>query len=72
VHRADFSEHFHRRCFVESTFSMITAKVGTASRSKTEVAQLNELPGKVLCHNQCGVIQSACELGIKPSIGGDA
>ena len=35
-------------------------------RSKTEVAQVNEVLLKVLCHNICVVIQSVYELGIVP------
>jgi transposase len=66
LHRAEFLEHYHRRSLVESTFNMIKAKFGTAIRSKTDVAQVNELLCKVLCHNLCCVIQSMYELGIEP------
>jgi hypothetical protein len=45
---------------------MIKSKFGDAVRSKTEVAQVNEVLLKVLCHNICVVIQEMFELGIKP------
>jgi len=63
--RDAFAEHYHRRSLVESTFAMIKAKFGATIRSKTDVAQANELLCKVLCHNICCVIQSMYELGIE-------
>ena len=43
---------------------MIKAKFGGSVRSKTPVAQVNEVLAKVLCHNICVLIQSAYELGV--------
>ena len=63
--REQFLEHYHRRSLVETTFSMMQAKFGASIRSKTTVAQTNELLCKVLCHNICCVIQSMYELGIE-------
>ena len=54
----------------ETTFHMIRSKYGDAVRSKTEVAQVNEVLLKVLCHNICVVIQEMFELGIAPSFFG--
>lgn len=62
-----FMEHYHKRSNVESTFSMIKAKFGERLRSKTTVAQTNEVLCKILCHNLCCVIQSMYELGIEPN-----
>jgi hypothetical protein len=45
---------------------MIKSKFGDSVRSKTEVAQINEVLLKVLCHNICVVIQEMFELGIEP------
>jgi transposase len=59
-----FLQHYHRRSNVESTFSMIKAKFGERLRSKTEIAQVNEVLCKILCHNICCLIQSTYELGI--------
>ena len=39
--------------------------------SKKEVAQINEVLCKVLCHNIYVVIQSMYELGIEPVFWGD-
>ena len=59
-------KHYHKRSNVETTFSMIKEKFGTRLMSKKEVAQVNEVLCKVLCHNICVVIQSMYELGIEP------
>jgi transposase len=64
--RDEFMQHYHRRSNVETTFSMIKAKFGPALRSKTPVAQMNELLCKVLCHNLCCLVQAIYELGIEP------
>jgi transposase len=60
-------EHYHKRSNVEMTFSMIKAKFGERLRSKSVVAQTNEVLCKVLCHNLCCVIQSIYELGVEPT-----
>ena len=62
-----FYQHYHKRSNVETTFSMIKAKFGERLRSKSVVAQTNEVLCKVLCHNLCCVIQSIYELGIEPN-----
>ncbi len=65
--RDTFKAHYHKRSNIESTFSMIKSKFGDHIRSKTDVAQVNEALGKILCHNICVLIQSIYELGIEPS-----
>jgi len=45
---------------------MIKSKFGDSVRSKTEVAQVNEVLLKVLRHNICVVIHEMFELGIEP------
>jgi len=65
THRqAEFLQHYHRRSNVETTFSMIKAKFGSAIRSKTPVAQVNEVLCKLLAHNLCCLVQAFYELGI--------
>jgi transposase len=64
----EFLEHYHKRSHAETTFHMIKSKFGDAVRSKTEVAQVNEVLLKVLCHNICVVIQEMFELGIGPDL----
>ena len=60
-----FLAHYHKRSNVETAFSMIKAKFGGSVRSKSPVAQVNEVLCKVLCHNICVLIQSMVELGIE-------
>ncbi len=64
--RSDFMAHYHKRSNVETAFSMIKAKFGTFVRSKSAIAQANEVLCKVICHNICVLIQSIHELGIEP------
>jgi transposase len=63
--RPTFLKHYHERSNVESTFSMIKRKFGTSLRSKTDVAQKNELLCKILAHNICCLVHSIFELGIE-------
>ena len=63
-HRAEFLRHYHKRSNVESTFSMIKAKFRDHVRSKTDVAMINEVLCKIICHNICCLIQESHELGI--------
>lgn len=62
--RAEFLSHYHKRSNVESTFSMIKAKFRDHVRSKTDVAMVNEVLCKIICHNICCLIQESHELGI--------
>lgn len=62
--RAEYDRHYHKRSNVESTFSMIKAKFRDHVRSKTDVAMVNEVLCKILCHNICCLIQETHELGI--------
>ncbi len=62
--QAEFAAHYHKRSNVESTFSMIKAKFRDHVRSKTDVAMVNEVLCKILCHNICCLIQESYELGI--------
>jgi len=65
--REVFLQHYHKRSNAETVFSMIKMKFGGAVRSKTPVAQVNEVLCKVLCHNICVLIQSIYELGLEPT-----
>jgi transposase len=65
--REEFLTHYHKRSNVESTFSMIKAKFRDHVRSKSDVAMINEVLCKILCHNICCLIQETYELGITTS-----
>lgn len=64
-HRNKFLKHYHERSNVESTFSMIKRKFGTALRSKSNTSQVNEVLCKILAHNICCLVHSIFELGIE-------
>jgi transposase len=64
--RDEFLAHYHKRSNVESVFSMVKRKFGDHVRSRNDVAMVNEVLCKVLCHNLCVLIMSQCELGIEP------
>ena len=66
LNREEFLQHYHKRSNVETTFHMIKSKFGSSLRSKNNIAQVNEILLKVLCHNICVIIQEMHELGIKP------
>jgi transposase len=63
--REEFLSHYHKRSNVESTFSMIKAKFRDHVRSKSDVAMVNEVLCKILCHNICCLISASYELGIQ-------
>jgi transposase len=63
----EFFEHYHKRSNAETTVHMIKSKFGDSVKSKTWIAQVNEVLCKVICHNICVVIQEMHELGIKPN-----
>lgn len=62
--RDEFLSHYHKRSNVETTFSMIKSKFRDHVRSKTDVAMVNEVLCKILCHNLCVLIQESFELGV--------
>ena len=64
--REEFNAHYHRRSNVESTFSMVKGKFGTAVRSKNATAQINETLSKILCHNIVVLVQSMYALDVVP------
>jgi hypothetical protein len=66
LNREDFWSHYHKRSNVESTFNMIKAKLGDKLKSKSFIAQKNELLCKLIAHNIIVLIHEMHELGIKP------
>jgi transposase len=65
----EFLQHYHKRSNVESTFSMMKRKFGDSLRSKTDVAMVNEVLCKIICHNLVVLIHEMYELGIDPVFG---
>lgn len=65
--RDEFLGHYHKRSNIESTNWMIKSKFGAALRSKSFVAQTNELLCKVVCHNLAVLVSSIYELGLEPT-----
>jgi len=63
--RDEFLQHYHARSNVETCFHMLKAKFGDFVRSKTPIAQENELLCKIICHNIVVVIHELHELGIQ-------
>lgn len=68
LNREDFCAHYHKRSNVEATFSMIKRIFGDSVRSKTPIAQINEVLLKILCHNIRCLIHAMYELGIDPTL----
>jgi len=67
MHREEFLKAYHKRSNAESTFSAIKRVFGDSVRSRTHVAQVNEVLLKVLAHNIRCLIHATFELGINPS-----
>lgn len=63
MNQDEFQARYHRRSNVESTFSAIKRKLGDTLRSKTPIAQRNELLLKALCHNLICLIHEIHESG---------
>lgn len=66
MHQSGFMQHYHQRSNTETVMHMVKSKFGDGVRSKSEIACINEILLKALCHNICVLIQEMFELGIKP------
>jgi transposase len=66
LERETFLSRYHQRSNVETVFSMVKAKFGGSVRSRTDVAQKNEVLLKVLLHNLCCLVMAMHELGLEP------
>ncbi|MCI4352052.1 MAG: transposase [Thermoplasmata archaeon] len=65
-HPEEFGERYHQRSNVESVFSALKRKLGECLRSKTRVAQENEILAKVVAYNLTVLIHEFYEHGIVP------
>ncbi len=68
LHREDFLRAYHKRSNAESTFSAIKRVFGDSVRSRTRIAQVNEVLLKVLAHNIRCLIHAMTELGITATL----
>lgn len=64
----EFAAHYHKRSNVEATFSAVKRVFGDSVRSKTPVAQVNEVLLKLICHNIRVLIHEMHELGVEPNL----
>lgn len=69
LRREEFLDHYHKRSLSETAFSSIKRKFGDFIRSRTPIAQRNELLLKVLAHNIVCLVHSMYELGIEDVFG---
>lgn len=63
---AEFRARYHARSNAEASFSSMKRKLGVALRSKTRVAQENEVLCKVLAYNLTMLVHEMYELGLRP------
>lgn len=64
--REEFLEHYHKRSNVEATNAAIKRKFGETIKSKTFVAQTNELLCKIIAYNLTVIIHEMYEHGVQP------
>ena len=64
--RVEYMEHYHKRSNIETAYSMIKGKFGSALRSKSDTGQINEALCQVLAHNICVLIQAMHALNVEP------
>ena len=64
------TERYHKRSNIETAYSMIKGKFGSALRFKSDTGQKNEALCKVLAHNIYVLVQATHELGIEPNVRG--
>jgi transposase len=64
--REAYMEYYHKRSNIETAFSMIKGKFGSALRSKSDTGQINEALCKVLAHNICVLVQAIHTFNIEP------
>jgi transposase len=66
LNREEFEAKYHKRSVVEAVFSSLKRKVGETVRSRTRMAQENEILAKIICHNLMVLIHEFYEHGVIP------
>jgi transposase len=69
ANREEFDCRYHLRSNVESAFSALKRKFGEHVRSRTHVAQVNEILCKLICYNLTVVVHEMFESGISAEFG---
>jgi transposase len=69
AHRDEYLALYHKRSNVKAVFSAIKRKFGEHVRSRTPVAQVNEILAKLICYDLTVVVHEMFENGIAPSFG---
>ena len=64
--REEYMAHYHKRSNIETAYSMIKGKFGSALRSKSDTGQINEALCKILAHNICVLIQAMHAINVEP------
>ena len=72
LHRPEFEPKYHRRSNIEATFSALKRKFGESVRSKSRVAQVNEILAKAIGYNLTVLVGEIYEHGIVPEFLRDA
>jgi transposase len=67
ANREEFDRNYHKRSNVESVFSALKRKFGENIRSRTGVAQVNEILAKLICYNLTVVVHEMFENGVAPA-----
>ncbi len=66
ANREEFDRSYHRRSNVEAVFSALKRKFGENIRSRTKVAQMNEVLCKLIAYNLTVLVHEMFENGIAP------
>ncbi len=69
ANREEFDRNYHKRSNAESVFSALKRKFGENVRSRTPVAQVNEILCKLIAYNLTVVVHEMFENGIAPQFG---
>lgn len=66
LNEGEYQPHYHKRSNAESSFRAVERLLGSAPRSNTELARVNEALAKAVCFDVTCVIHATYELGIDP------
>lgn len=64
-----FMEKYHQRSNIETSFHMVKQRFGDNLKTRSFIANANEIKTRFLCHNICVLIQESFENNIKIDFG---